>query len=75
MPPDGKFELLKYLSQRFEPRQWWLSVGGDCMVQQANQRPAIVLGQLKGAFCRQRVTTGHRGIFRRDFEIGDLDST
>src|SRR5215813_2885274 len=30
----------------------------------ANQRPAIVLGQVEGAFCRQRVTTDHSSTFR-----------
>ena len=72
---DGKFELLKNLSERFEPRQPWLSIGGDRVAQQANQRPAIVLGQVEGAFRREQITTGHRGTFRRDFDTGKYDST
>src|SRR6516162_8255555 len=67
---DAKFELLKDHSQLFEPRQQWLPIGRDCVTQQPNQRPAIVLGQVQGAFSLQRVTTGHsaapfmRGLLR-----------
>ena len=42
---DSKFELLKDRSQRLEPP-------GDQVTQQPNQRPAVVLGQVEGAFCR-----------------------
>ena len=70
---DGKFELLKDLPQRFEPWQAWLPVGGDQVAQQPNQRAAIVLGQVEGAFCRQRVTTAYQGHLRRDFDISDDD--
>jgi hypothetical protein len=72
---DGKFEFLKDHSQRFEPRQQWLSMGGDCVTQQANQRPAIVLGQVEGAFSRQRVTTRHPGHLSAALRCGDQDST
>ena len=48
---DGKFELIKDVCQRFEPRQPWLPVRDDQVAQQPNQRPAVVLGQVKGAFC------------------------
>jgi hypothetical protein len=68
---NGKFELLKDHFQRLGPRQHWLPVGGDCVAQQPNQCPAIVLGQVEGAFCLQRVATGHSGPLWRDFDIGD----
>ena len=60
-PPRANSSFSKDHSQRFEPRQQWLPVGGDCVAQQPNQRPAIVLGQVERAFCRQRITTRHRG--------------
>ena len=45
---DGKFELLKDHFQWLERRQQWLPVGSNCVPQQPNQCPAIVLGQVEG---------------------------
>jgi len=53
-PPTANSSFSRNLSQGFQPWQQWLPVGGDCVAQKPNQRPAIVLGQLEGAFCRQR---------------------
>ena len=58
---DGKFELIKDHSQRFEPRQPWLPVGGDRLAQQTKSASGSSSSlSFEGASCRQRVTTSHR---------------
>jgi hypothetical protein len=55
--------------------------GVICVAQQPNHRPAVVLGQIEGAFCRQRVTTSHpkhpfivSALWRFDFDPTRLGS-
>jgi hypothetical protein len=58
--PTANSSLSRITFKRFEGRRQWLPVGSDCVAQQLNQRPAIVLGQVEGTFCGQRATTSHR---------------
>jgi hypothetical protein len=72
--PDGKFELLKDYSQRFEPLQRWLPVGG------ITRRNSLISVQQSSSVSSRghSVASGSQqvigGISRRDFDIGHHDS-